>query len=727
MVAPMLAQLCEQVLTRADKGTSNQEVQAYYDIHRQLNTHAQPVEVAFVQALAEALERFERRELDTEIGVDRYRGDLLALVEYDDLEESIAISTITRTLEERFEAPLWLLSHRLAALIGGDAKGLHSHPVAPAQFCKALRSALAPMDLSTPTVLMAYKALDQQLHLHLGALYDGLNAYLLEAGILPALSYNPSSVTGSRPQEATGSASTSENSTSQSLPRWQELSTPVAAPDPTQPSAQYQLQLLKAIGQLQNQLASAAVTTAGEAKVDTHQNLPTCSMQYIDTATWQLQSKTLQNTVLLVDDAPGLVPPQDITSASQHFRAQLTTQTPTGVLNGRNQQTLDLVAMIFETILDDEKVPAAVKALLSYLYTPFLKLALMEADFLERQTNHPARVLLNNLADAGALWCGELALPASEGSDHGERKPRRNPAYKKIKEVVSKILEDFNGDVKLFIEQNHLFQVFVEKYKRRQQLLEKRLVEKVKGREKLQQATQRVKQEMALRFDDKPYSTVSEPLRTPWSDYLIHTYLRHGDGSTHWVSAIAALDTVVDSITPPVSAGGLPRLREVQAQALDVQAACFEKINYDQLQTEQCLKRLQRLQREAIQIKPGSPVKEPPKPREPGEQDPHPPGSHLSDDERQLVEALTHIEFGAMMESAEGRRIKVAWYDSETRNYLLVDQMGKEVGFKTGLELAQWMLKNSATLIENSTKPLFERALEKIFQNLNAKALACTP
>merc|ERR1711916_9670 len=82
----------------------------------------------------------------------------------------------------------------------------------------------------------------------------------------------------------------------------------------------------------------------------------------------------------------------------------------------------------------------------------------------------------------------------------------------------------------------------------------------------------------------------------------------------------------------------------------------------------------------------------------------------MSDEEARLVESLKMIEFGTWFEFEHGKRLKVAWYNSKTSHYMLVDQTGKKVGMKTGLELAREMLARKARVIIGSTKPFFERA-----------------
>ena len=55
-------------------------------------------------------------------------------------------------------------------------------------------------------------------------------------------------------------------------------------------------------------------------------------------------------------------------------------------------------------MLSDENLPDSVKALLSYMHTPFLKLAFGDPGF--ERPEHPARVLLNSLAEAGTRFVG---------------------------------------------------------------------------------------------------------------------------------------------------------------------------------------------------------------------------------------------------------------------------------------------------------------------------------
>ena len=69
--------------------------------------------------------------------------------------------------------------------------------------------------------------------------------------------------------------------------------------------------------------------------------------------------------------------------------------------------TLDIVAMLFDFIFDDAHVPLAIKALLSRLQIPVLKVAMLNPGFFaDRQ--HPTRRFLGGIAGVAIRWGDEV-------------------------------------------------------------------------------------------------------------------------------------------------------------------------------------------------------------------------------------------------------------------------------------------------------------------------------
>ena len=97
--------------------------------------------------------------------------------------------------------------------------------------------------------------------------------------------------------------------------------------------------------------------------------------------------------------------------------------------------TIDVVAMLFEFILRDGKVPAEVRAQLGRLQFLVLKIALQDPNLFARKT-HPARMLVNRI--------GSISLSMQQNSDSAER------VNAEICRIVGIILADETEDLHLF-------------------------------------------------------------------------------------------------------------------------------------------------------------------------------------------------------------------------------------------------------------------------------------
>ena len=72
-------------------------------------------------------------------------------------------------------------------------------------------------------------------------------------------------------------------------------------------------------------------------------------------------------------------------------------------LGRMDEDTLDLVFLLFEHVLRGNDIPEALKSLIGRLQVPFLKVALQDKSVFDDK-HHPARRLLNHLAEAAMGW-----------------------------------------------------------------------------------------------------------------------------------------------------------------------------------------------------------------------------------------------------------------------------------------------------------------------------------
>lgn len=113
--------------------------------------------------------------------------------------------------------------------------------------------------------------------------------------------------------------------------------------------------------------------------------------------------------------------------------------------------TIEVVAMLFEFILEDEQIPDLLRTQIGRLQIPMLKAALLDETLMHNE-NHPARQLLNRMASA--------AVATDPSSKEGRQ------LGTEIERIVNKILCEFDTDVSIFASNLTQFEGFLSQYLR---------------------------------------------------------------------------------------------------------------------------------------------------------------------------------------------------------------------------------------------------------------------
>jgi hypothetical protein len=202
--------------------------------------------------------------------------------------------------------------------------------------------------------------------------------------------------------------------------------------------------------------------------------------------------------------------------------------------------TIDHIGDWFEQMLHMPALPNIVKALLSNLHTSYLKLALQDAS-LFTEPDHSARLLLEDLIDAGSLWVDES-------------NPRRGifPALQHTVEIF--LYESRNGRVDYERLRTALAQHVV-RQKTNCENRERRSRDTLSSRARFQRAKQYAASEIQALTKHYP---LPEPVRAfldgTWLDLLTYTLLRKHDGpnSVAWQETIQTARQLVELFDPRV-------------------------------------------------------------------------------------------------------------------------------------------------------------------------------
>ncbi|MFT6341672.1 MAG: hypothetical protein ACJA12_000079 [Glaciecola sp.] len=716
-----------------DKSKTNQEHLVGMDNLREFRVNSDRLKQHFSDKLNDGFALFKDKSLATYLREPDPKESIWSLIDNDELEETIAIKTIAHESNIEYQEGIWQLEKRFGSINNGQAVNEHNNPISPLQFCVALRSTLTLMSITTVSKLSAYKVFASLIYTYLEPLYTTTNEYFISEGILPNLRYDQGMTENTYDarqnveenpylegdQEAQGSAadqhsevSDDTGESSRAEKEGEQVKLVNAIRTLLQQTRQYGLDEFSGRPPVVSDVASREFNRLGNKA--SHPPILFVNQQIID-AVENIQSS---RTVLVKDNQ--LMDAQSIHETNKQVAAQLAKESPDGQVDQQDMYTIDLVGILFEYILTDESLPDSVKTLLSHLHTPFLKLAFIDTQFFEKP-EHPARLLLDSLAEAGANYVND------DGSALYDM-------FDEIKSVVMRIMDEFKNDVRLFAEILFEFNRLKNKLHHKHQLKERNNIERVQGQERLRLAKKRGKQELETRVRGVKLPSAVIQLLRPWFTYLTLLQLRDSDNEALWKQALRVIDELVyffDFSDKTVDRSELePRFNGI----LTAIKIGFNTMGYDQTNSKKILVDLTALKIATVkryaptadQAEPGDgetvqiisakplPIKEPEPIVQIEEQ--------ATAEEEKVIDYLKLIEAGTWFEFDKNLRLKVNGFSSKLKKFMLVDSTSQKVVMISHLELARKIISEDAKVVAGSTKPLFERALEKIFQRLDSES-----
>ncbi len=686
----------------AEKAESNAAQTQFFDGMREVRKKRSLTERLFLDEVARGVAELASGKLRSRSATEQTRsGGELSLVEDSELEESLAVGSMGSKAEMRLSRVLFALHQRLAVICGGVKLDDTSNPLAPAAIAQAFRIAQRELAVETRVRLIIYKLFDRYVMSGLDPLYDELNITLARAGVLPQLRYT----SGSRARGASGGGDGSQ-----------------ASSDADPGDTALQTELVQTLGNL---LAARRGHASGGAHhgamAGSHAPLPGPAELLGALSLLQGEISKAHNYAD-ADEANLLSEVQQIKDQLLAQVAQLSGQAK-GRVSGADEDTIDLVGMLFEFILKDRNLPAEMQVLLARMQIPYLKVAILDRR-LFAQRNHPARRLLDALADAAKGW--------SQESD------RDSQLLGCVRGIVERLLQEFDDDLGVFQRLHDDLAAFLDSHRKRADIAEQRAAEAARGREKLQDARRRAAREILARIEGRALPPlVQNVLVRPWANYMVLTLLRHGEDSPEFRATLRFVDDFVWSAEPRRDEvererlrNLLPGLEKMLRQGLATVA--FQEADVARLMGELNLLYRQQLGEAAPLIpdgiaaasEPSTPAVRPLSMPESIEAIALPEVAAAAEDaddhaspEAALVRELKPgcwIEFIDAQGARE--RAKLSWISPISGRYLFVNRRGLKVADKTVAQLSAELQAGTAQILEEV--PLFDRALDAIVERL---------
>ena len=518
----------------AEKAENNAAQVHYFDGMREVRKRRPMVERNFLSIISRDLGELAHASPQQAATTPVPTGTVeLTLVADNELEESLAITSMISKNESRLSRDLFSVNQRLSVICGGRKVDDASNPVAPAILAQAFRQALHELSADMRVKLIIYKLFDRYVLSSLEELYQEINTELVRAGVLPQLRHEV--LRGSN-----APASTSH----------QAAGTPAAM---TEETGEIPSDLLQTLHALFNARRGPATVDSNIGMHAAKQSGPLPSANELLGALSVLQSQIASAAGPLLHSQPDDA--AELSREVLRLKGQLLTQI--GALRGErpshvaiiDEDTIDLVGMLFEFILEDRNLPAEMQVLLARLQIPYLKAAILDRKlFAHRQ--HPARRLLDGLAEQAKGW--------SQESDRDHR------LHEKVKSIVDQLLHDFDDDMGIFDRLLVDLQQFQDINKRRSEVAEQRVAESTRGREKLEQARRRAAREIIDRIGtQKLPPLIHGVLARAWANHMVLTLLRQGDASPEFKGALRFVDDFIASTRPVQSPDSKQLLRQM--------------------------------------------------------------------------------------------------------------------------------------------------------------------
>ena len=712
LAAPLIltVEALEQTLLHdADRARNPQQQSELMAQRGQLHTFSGHFADRMLDAVAEALARLRDPPAATSASVapPPLPGMLgLSLVAEHDVDRDLLLTEMVRRETLRSTNTLNLLGQRLGVLAAAPGFEADTLPLAPQALCAMVRRLAEQDALGVEVQLALYRSFERQVLERLSDVLDRANALLAQHGVLPGLVYTPylarssstrriitQSVGGGRTTQPAKRAAAPLTGWNGSAPAgsWSSLvqdafqeggSAGHPMPGVTTSSG-------SALHELLQQARHAGPAPADSGAVPS---------AVVDAVLARLQAQSSAATG--VADLQAAVVAQ---LRSEHgAQAQL---------GSHERDNLDLLRMLMQQVQQQQRPDPVPAALLARLQVPLARAAMADPGFFVRD-EHPARELLNQIAEVGANWLGDDDVDPQ--------------LLQRMAQSVQGLLGQDARAPEAFAAANEDVQQHQRAAAHRAELAERRHVEAARGKERLELARRQATAQIDQCCDTRsPPRFVQTLLRQAWADALTLTRLRHGDDSPQWQERLQQTERIASITAQAIDApGGTDTVL-----AADVEAALLQ-VGYHAEEAAAVARRLATPGGEdestsrtelSARLKARARLGE-----HAGTNSGTAPATPRSSAEEAAYQQLSTLPFGSWFDIDTGdgtlRRQRLSWYSLLTGHALLVNARGQKITDTDLDTLARQISAGRAQLVTEDKGRLVDRAWEASLGALRALA-----
>jgi len=489
-------------------------------------------------------------------------GSDFKLMEADDLEESLAVNTLANAIKSSCVDELMGLNPRIGVLLKDPDLQRNLNPLGPEVIASALMDTFKELDGSIRAKLVLVPMFNKYFPSRVQSVYQEINQFLFNKGILPiphakqrdesapADANEPKAAT--KPKAAQQGRSQDMFAMLQQLMSLGRIGVGAKGSNPMT-EGMWSLSGLKPAGSGGTGGAGSSTSPIGpkslldpptrgdplrQGEVSPGVRVEDPPMVFLSRLTSWQQGTADEETV-----AEFGFPHHDGRTNVLHTIRKSQAARDLGQVNSL---TLDIVALLFDFILDDRRIPDAMKAIIGRLQIPVLKAAMLDQSIFSNK-KHPTRALLDGLAKAAMGWNAE------EGHE--------SPLYKQMEAWVQRINNDFIDDIQLFSDVLSELNAFTSQEKDTADLASAKAAQVIYTKEQLAKPRMMAHAEVLLRLESQAMpKLVRRFLIEHWEALLTKIYETQGPESETWSKAISTMDDLVWSVSPKISSDDRKKL-----------------------------------------------------------------------------------------------------------------------------------------------------------------------
>lgn len=673
----------------------------------------------------------------TPAGAGASAGDrVLGLIDDSQLDEDTLLGEIATRQESRASLSMHLLGQRFGVLAGTPALDAARLPLGPQCMCRALRNACRSLQVPDETRELLYRLFDRVVMTHYAPFLERLDAMLDQAGILKGLTHVPVRLRASSRREAEEAAANAapgavsgrrargtgedvreyvregggEGPRDRRREPWEPRKSRAARMAPDQPHTAWMAET-----------TTALTGGDGEASYETLQELLAGRRELIGKlrAGRAASAETTLGTGELMDalgkiqrQPPGLGASRpSLMDVRQMLLAQARQRHGRGAtLAQRDNDTFELLHLLYGRLESEMRADAPAAALIQRLQLPLLRAALQDQTFFVEPA-HPARALLNTVAEAAASWL-----------DKDDLDPQ---LLFPLQQAVSEVVDRYDGDSAVFEASNGRLQTHLQAQVRKAEMLERRHIEAARGKDRLEVAKLRSAATLEELLGDHRIPKFSRALlNQAWADVLTLTLLRQGEDSPEWQALLDATRRIVAACArgeqagdPALAAYIETSLSQVGYHADEAAIIATRLTGSDGGDEDDPASRTELAMKLKARTRLGEDAERARRPALP----PRSPEEQARYEQLRVLPFGTWIEFTTNQQGDVVRR-RMSWFSPVTDNALFVNQRGQRVGEHSLDSLARMIVAGQARVVTAERGRLVDRAWQSAVRTLRSFA-----